>query len=1275
MDAKILHLYYQQSGTRELHFNIQTSEPIFGESLEKLLFLIRQPGSQYEPTFETSLSGNVVEIGSLMHFDTTFSSKAVNSCRTVGLKGISRIECFTRYLLPVGADRNVFIAAQCDRMTEKVYDQPLETFETCVLPELTQTIELLKGGVVTLEAVNEKMGLGFNTAKLNFVYNYFVNVERRNPTDVELFMIAQMLSEHCRHGFFGAQLYIGGQKMTETLFQIIKSIRTANPGNSNRAFCDNASSIDGFRVRTLEPELPYMSSEFVERTHLIHITNTAETHNHPTGISAFAGAITGIIGELRDEMAEGRGSQGLLAYGGYMTAALKIPGYRIAGELDLPVSPRLETSLNIMIRGSNGVVDGANKYGRPVAAGINRTVDLLLADGERRAYLKPVLYVGSIGTINAIHLEKHEPQAGMKIVAIGGPAFRVGKGGGARSSVISTTAAEQVLDFDSVQRGDPEMQNGVYRVNRALVELGENSPVASLHDQGAGGRGNVIAEIVARLGGRVNIRNVRVGDKTMSILEIVSCEYQECMVYLVYPDGFDMFKMICAREEVHYEDLGEITGDGHIVFYDDADGTTPVNLNLEEIMVDLPQEEYRLRRIDHGLVPLEVPVGLSARSLFEYVCQQISVGSNGYLVHKGDQSVGGLVVQQQCCGPMQIPVSDVAVSAISYLEDCGAAIGLGESPLTMLVNSAAGTRMVIAEALLNICAARVSSIPDITYRANWMEAGKLPGEGPVIYDAAVSLRDLSIRFKIKPDGGKDSSSMGELVDGELIKAPVTLVLSAYAAVPDVKKVVTPDIKRPGESILVLLEASRGQCRLGGSALGQALGGQLGDVCPDIDQPDVFLAMLQAILCLHEKGLMLAYHDCIGDGGLIVTLAEMAMARNCGMHVQLIKLDGCSAIERLFAEEASVVVECAKDRWQECISILDSFGIPFEVIGTTRQEARVSIAYGNQPVFAESTGVMRRLWERTSYEIEKIQTPNAECAEAEYALYETMQTPQCVLTFAPRATPEILMRGTAKPKIAVLRTHGTNSDREMAAAFYHAGFAVQDVNMVDLKAGVVTLDEFHGLAPAGGFADADVFGSAKGWAASALFDERLREAFEKFRAAPNRVSFGECNGCQFVIWLDWILGGVFPAELQPRMVANISGRFEHRWPMIEIQASKAIAFEGMEGSRLVIPSAHGEGRFHFPHQSVLDFVLAHGLAPVRFVDPKGTPTEQYPYNPNGSPQGIAALCSPDGRHVVMMPHSTRAFRMNQCQSWMPESWKRNLEASPWLRMFQNLRKYC
>ena len=1271
---KMVHLYYQLDTATELHFNIQTTEKLTRSDIKKLTWLISQPASQYQPKFKEALSGDVVEIGPLMNFETTFSSKAVNICWEAGIEKIARIEYFTRYLLPTGADKKAFLKARCDRMTQGVYDKKLSTFETDIRPTPTQIISLIGKDIVSLETVSKKLGLAFNISKLNFLYNYFVEHERRNPTDVELFVAAQALSEHCRHGLFGAQLYIDGEWMTETLFEIVKSIHAANPGNSNRAFCDNASSINGYEVTMLEPAQPWKTSEFIERKNLIHISNTAETHNYPTSISAFAGAITGIIGMERDKMAEGRGSQGLFSYGGYFVAALRIPGYPIAGELNLPLAGRLETPLDILIKGSNGVVDGANKYGQPVTCGVMRTFDAVLPDGSRRAYIKPILYAGGLGTIKDMHLEKDKPEIGMKIVQIGGPGFPIADGGAGRSSVLSVTEEDFELDFKGVQRGDPEMQNGVYRVNRACTEMNEENPIAVVHDQGAGGPGNVLLEIVERSGGRISIRKIRLGDKSMSVLKILGCEYQERMAYLIYPERFEIFKKICEREEVYCEELGEITGDGRIVFFDSNDGTTPVNLDLQKFMVELPQEEHHFVRVDHGTAPLIIPEDLTVEQAFENVCQQPAAGSKAHLVRKGDQSVGGLVAQQQCCGPMQIPVSDVAVSAISYLENYGAAEGLGESPAKMLVNTAAGTRMIVAEALQNICAAAISAIEDIAYRANWMAAAKLPGEAAVMYDAVISLRELSIRFKIKPDGGKDSLTMAELIELEFVLAPVTLILSAYATVPDVRKVVTPDIKRPGESSLILLDPSRGKSRLGGSAFGQSLGGQLGDECPDVDDPELFLNTLLAILKLHQEELMLAYHDRTGDGGLIIALAEMAMARNCGMTVSLERKEA-TANARLFAEETGVVIEVADNEKSSVFSILDSFGVYYEVIGITEMEPHVLIYYGEEEVFNKPTGVMRRLWERTSFEIDKIQMPNPECAKQEYALYESMETPQCKLTFEPKQTlPEILMLGAARPKVAILRTHGTNSDREMAAAFHMAGFATQDVNMWDLAAGTVSLEAFSGFASSGGFADADVFGSAKGWAARVLFNAKLLKMFEKFRHAPNKFSYHECNGCQFAILLGWILGDVFKEKQQPRMIHNISGRFEHRWPMVEILSSPSIMLSGMEGSRLVIPSAHGEGRFYFPDQKVLEYVLRNNLAPVRYIDPSGNHTEQFPYNPNGSPLGIGALCSPDGKHLVKMPHSTRVFLLNQCGSWMPEDWKKNLLASPWLQMFQNARNY-
>jgi len=829
------------------------------------------------------------------------------------------------------------------------------------------------------------------------------------------------------------------------------------------------------------------------------------------------------------------------------------------------------------------------------------------------------------------------------------------------------------FDFDGVQRGDPEMQNGVYRVIRACVEMGKDSPIAVDDDQGAGGFGNLFLEIVKLAGGRLHIRNIQCGDKTMSVLEIVSCEYQERMGFLIYSDKIDVFLQICEREEVIAEQLGEITGDGRIFFVDDNDGTTPVNLDLQKFMAELPKEEYRLQRVDHKLVPLEIPESLTVDEAFAMVCKQLSVCSKGFLVHKGDQSVGGLVAQQQCCGPMQIPVSDVSVGAISQMDTVGGATALGESPLKMMVNSAAGTRMIVAETLANICAASISSIDDISYRANWMAAAKLPGEGPIIYDAVVSLRDLSIRYKLKQGGGKDSLTMAELIDGEFIKAPVTLILSALVTVPDIFKVATPDIKKPGESVLIFLDPSKGRGRLGGSAFAYALNGQIGNECPDIDDTDLFLNTLLVVQKLHQDNMILAYHDRIGDGGLIITLAEMAMASNCGFDVSVKFAKENGTFGRLFAEEAGMVVECDAKYANRVYDILDEFGVIYDKLGITTKEPRVSIAVDGKNVFDKSTGVIRKMWEETSYQIEKRQIPNHECANQEFALYETMNTPQCVLTFKP-TLPEIYIPGSAKPRAAVLRAHGTNSDREMTNVLHLAGFITQDVIMSDFTSKRLSdLDSFHMLASCGGFVDADVFGAATGFAAPILFDERIGDIFYRFLRRPNVVSFHECNGCQ----LGTKIGLPFldlPKEKQPRMIENVSRRFEHRWSMVKTLKSPAVMFEGTEGSQLVIPSAHGEGRFFFPDPAVLNYVLENDLAPVRYIDPSGTPTEQYPYNPNGSPYGIAALCSENGRHVVMMPHPTRVFLLWQCRSWMPHEWMKNLKASPWLQLFQNARKY-
>jgi phosphoribosylformylglycinamidine synthase len=855
----------------------------------------------------------------------------------------------------------------------------------------------------------------------------------------------------------------------------------------------------------------------------------------------------------------------------------------------------------------------------------------------------------------------------MLVIQIGGPAYRIGIGGGAASSMIQGENREE-LDFSAVQRGDAEMEQKMNRVIRACVEMGDANPIVSIHDQGAGGPCNVITELVDPAGGRIEIRAIAVGDKTLSVLEIWGAEYQERVALLLQPDRLDEFLKICAREKVTCELLGGVTGDGRIVVHDARDGSTPVNLELAPILTSIPTKQFELERITAKHEALRLPPGLRVHEALERVFRLPSVGSKGYLVRKVDRSVTGLVARQQCCGPLQLPVSDVSIAAQSHFGGTGAAIAVGEQPVKCLVNVRAGARMAVAEALTNIVWALISDLSHIKCSVNWMWAAKTAGEGAALYEAAEALRDLMITLGIAADGGKDSLSMAARVGERLVKAPGQVVVSAYASMPDLTLVVTPDVKRPGASRLMLLDLAPGKRRLGGSALAQAFG-QIGDESPDVDDPQLLKRAFHAVQRMIEQDLILSGHD-RSDGGLITTLAEMAMSGNCGMRIRL--AGGVDAISELFAEEAGLVIEYSPENEDEIRTLLRADNIPAARLGETLAEREFTVECEGKPVFESRITQLLAWWEETSDRIERLQM-NPVCAEEQAGTHDR-SGPRYCLSFEPVPTAPALLDLERKPRVAIIREEGSNGDREMTSAFQAAGFEPWDVTMSDLRGGEVSLDRFRGVVFVGGFSYADVLDSAKGWAGIIRFNARVREMFDEFYRRPDSFSLGVCNGCQLVALLGWIPWTGISDVAQPRFVRNFSGRFESRWATLRIQPSPAIMLRGMEDSVLGIWVAHGEGRLYCPDPEILRRTNEHRLAPLVFVDDDGNTTERYPFNPNGSQMGIAGLCSPDGRHLAMMPHPERSFLKWQWP-WMPEPWKRSLAAGPWLRMFQNARTWC
>ena len=1268
----MLHFFLRKSEKLEYCFNVETSAPLDSKELSILGQLLAD-GFIAESVSSKPIHSDgrdAVELGPRMNFATAYSTNIVAICQTCGLEKVTRIERSRRYLLSSEADMVRFIREHHDRMTECLYDQPLQTFETGILPEPVFEIPLLEKGP---DALLEIPGLAMDEWDRNLYYDYFVKEEGRNPTIVEIRDLDNANSEHSRHGYFKGRQIISGVVMPEPLLNIVKSTLSANPSNSLIAFKDNSSGIKGYDCWTILPEQPGKPAPFKKEKVQYHIIFTAETHNFPTGVAPFPGAETGTGGRIRDVQATGRGGLVVAGTAAYCVANLLVPGYDLPWEDKNSVYlSNLASPLTIEIRASDGASDYGNKFGEPVILGFTRSFDQKLPSGERWAWIKPIMFTGGIGQIDARHIEKGEAKKGMLIVQVGGPAYGIGVSGGSASSKLQGENEEE-LDFNAVQRGDAEMEQKMNRVIRACIEMGDNNPIVSIHDQGAGGPANVLKELVEKAGGRIELRRIKLGDPTLSVLKIWIAEYQERCGFLINPARIAEFKSICEREKVNCEILGEVTGDGRFVVHDEKDDSTPVNLNLAKVLGNMPQKTFKDARNEPSLKPLALPDGLSVEEALSRVLRNLAVGSKRFLTNKVDRSVTGLIARQQCCGPLQLTVGDVAVIAQSHFGLTGAATSIGEQPIKMLVNPEAGARMAVGEALTNIVWAQISGLGDIKCSANWMWAPKLPGEGAALYDADCAMRDLMIQLGIAVDGGKDSLSMATRVGDEIVKSPRELVISAYATMPDITKVVTPDIKHPGHSQLLLIEISEHQARLGGSALAQVFG-QVGNESPDVDDPEMLKRAFHAIQKLISENLILAGHD-VSDGGIITTLLEMAFAGNSGLRI---RMDGpWNPIERLFAEELGAVIECRSGDVRKIVEILDSFGLRSEMIGETTEEKNILVTYNSQNVLESSMVVLRQWWEETSYHIERLQM-NSRCADEERKNIFDRKGPSYIVHFKTKPTPAAFLEAKDKPEVAILREEGSNGDREMTSAFYQVGFRPWDVAMNDLISGRVTLERFRGLVAVGGFSYADVPESAKGWAAATRFNERLRKVFDDFYRRPDTFSLGVCNGCQLFALLGWVPWLGIPDQKQPRFVQNVSGRFESRWVTVKILESPAIMFQGMADSTLGIWVAHGEGRLHFPDPTLMDEVMTKKLVPVVFVDDGGRVdgeiSKSYPFNPNGSPFGMTGLCTPDGRHLAMMPHPERSFLKWQWP-WLPGYLNDGIKESPWIQMFQNVREWC
>jgi phosphoribosylformylglycinamidine synthase len=1274
-------------------------------------------GSTFLPA--TDRLSAIVEVGPRMTFTSAFSTNAVSICQNCGIP-VRRLERFRRYWVRAAGEPlrteelGMFASLVHDRMTEWVLPSPpLERFHVAPPSDPTRTVPVLERGTDAIRDESERQGLSFDDADVEYLFDLFARRLKRDPTTVELFDFSQSNSEHSRHWFFKGKLVIDGEEQSESLMDVVSEPQRRQPDNSVVAFKDNSSAIRGFSSRVLVPDQPGAPSSMRTVERVRHLLLTAETHNFPSGVAPFPGAETGTGGRLRDTHATGTGSLVAAGVCGYCVGALQIPGYPLPWETDAAgwaYPPNLAKPLQIEIEASNGASDYGNKFGEPVVSGFTRSFGLRMpgadddSPGARREWVKPIMFSAGVGQLDDAHVKKGTPEPGMVITKIGGPAYRIGMGGSAASSMVQGENKEH-LDLDAVQRGDAEMENKLNRVVRACVELGESNPIVSIHDQGAGGNCNVLKEICEPRGGSIELSALPLGDSSLSQREIWGAEYQENDALLLRP-GHDqrVFTRICERERLPVAYVGTVTEDPHIVVTDARDGSTPFRLDVDTVLGGVPRKTFALSRTPRTLKPLDIDWdGLTVEGALDRVLRLVSVGSKRFLTNKVDRSVTGLVAQQQCVGPLHTPLADVAVVASSHFERHGLATAVGEQPIKGLLSPAAMARLAVAEAVTNLMFAGISKLTDVKCSANWMWAAKMSkgGEGAELWDAAVAMREIMLALGIAVDGGKDSLSMAaKCPDGETVKSPGELTITLYAPCPEITHVATPDLKAPGRSKLVYIDLSgrsdvRGLealPRLGGTSVAHVFG-QVGDVPPDVDDSSALLAGFAVTQELIRSGWILAGHD-VSDGGLLTTVLEMAFAGNCGVSMQLLAADEVDAgtaptgvllvpggedIARrakmaLFHEEVGAVLEVLEDRAGAVLEAFRSAGVPAGVIATTWMENQVTVEAGEETLLDSSMTSLRDVWEATSFELEMLQS-NPVCVAQERDGLKHRKTPAMHVSFVPEATPAALfaLPASRRHSVCVLREEGSNGDREMAAAFYAAGMDPWDVSMSDLVSGSVTLDRFRGIAFVGGFSYGDVLDSAKGWAASIRLNKTLAKQFEAFRDRPNTFSLGVCNGCQLLSLLGWV---PYPSsdECQPRFVHNESRRYESRFVSLRIQeGSPSVLLRGMGGSVLGVWVAHGEGRARFPDASVLERAEHDGLAPLRYVDDDGEATEVYPFNPNGSPRGIAGLCSPDGRHLALMPHPERCVQMWQWP-WAPASWSKEA-VSPWMRLFQNARVWC
>ncbi len=1202
-----------------------------------------------------------------------WSSKATDILRQAGCEQVLRVERGTAFWVRHRsgldtAQRQALEKVLHDRMTQVVVTTPAaaEALFSHQAPRPLRRIALLEQGRVALEQANREQGFALSDEEIDYLVASYRELGR-DPSDVELMMFAQANSEHCRHKIFNASWQIDGQPVADSLFAMIRHTHAQAPAGVLSAYSDNSAVIAG---PVTERWVRHAEQAYAYHHEPVHILMKVETHNHPTAIAPFAGAATGAGGEIRDEGATGRGAKPKAGLTGFSVSNLRLPEAVQAWEGESCKPDRIASPLEIMIQGPLGGAAFNNEFGRPNLCGYFRTYEQRLSiDGREQhlGYHKPIMIAGGYGNIRAEHVHKQKIPAGALLIVLGGPALLIGLGGGAASSMNSGSSAED-MDFASVQRDNPEMERRCQEVIDACWALAEANPIISIHDVGAGGLSNALPELVHEndLGAQLQLREIPLGESGLSPLEIWCNEAQERYVLAVSAESLPLFQALCERERCPYAVLGTATQTRQLVVNDRHFGVAPVDMPMQVLLGKPPRMQRSFQRQQAHLPALD----LAAVTLPEAIDRLLhlpTIASKAFLITIGDRSVGGLVAREQMVGPWQVPVADCAVTAASFRDVVGEAMAMGERTPVAIIDAAQSARLAVAEAITNLMAADVRAITDIRLSANWMAAAGHPGEDQKLYEAVAAIgMDFCPQLGICIPVGKDSLSMRTQwqQDGQnhVVTAPMSLIISAFAPVADVRKTWTPQLRLDaGDSELLLLDLSSGGHHLGASCLAQVYG-QLGQQAADVNAADL-KAFVQVMCDLRDRDLVLAYHD-RSDGGLLVAALEMAFAGHAGLDLVLAAPSTQEQLAQLFHEGPGVLLQVAVRQRAQVQAICAEHGLAarLQVLGRVEAGDDIVLRSAHTVLFQAQRHDLQRAWSETSFRLQSLRD-HAGCAQQEYdRLLDRADTGlHAHLAFDPAedvAAPYI-ERG-ARPQIAILREQGVNGHMEMAAAFDRAGFAAIDVHMSDLLAGR-DLQAFQGLVACGGFSYGDVLGAGGGWARSVLFHEGVRQTFAHFFARAETFTLGVCNGCQMLAQLRDLIPG---ADLWPRFERNLSEQFEARTVMVEVQESPSILLRGMQGSRLPVAVAHGEGR------AVGDVaaLTAAGLVGLRYVDYAGRVSERYPDNPNGSPQGLTAVTSRDGRATIMMPHPERVFRTLQ-HAWAPSTWG---EDAPWLRMFRNAR---